>query len=82
MIDFLGAKTMVTRTTNQLHFEDLDPIRFEELILAMVFRMRRWDNVALAMDMDSISAWICLISFFLIIPFTAGISYYRLASLI
>ncbi|PIH03103.1 hypothetical protein CS538_14660 [Clostridium combesii] len=33
---------MVTRTINQLHFEDLDPIRFEELILSMVYRMRRW----------------------------------------
>ncbi len=30
--------------------------------------------------MDSISAWICLIPFLLIIPFTACISYYRLAS--
>lgn len=37
-------------------------------------------GVALAIDMDSISAWICLIPFFLIIPFTARISYYRLAS--
>lgn len=37
---------MVTRTINQLHFEDLDPIRFEELILAMVYRMRRWDKLA------------------------------------
>lgn len=33
---------MVTKTINQLHFEDLDPIRFEELILSMVYRMRRW----------------------------------------
>lgn len=37
-------------------------------------------GVALAIDMDSISAWICLIPFLLIIPFTARISYYRLAS--
>lgn len=36
---------MTTRTINQLHFEDLDPIRFEELILAMVYRMRRWDKL-------------------------------------
>lgn len=36
---------MVTRTINQLHFEDLDPIRFEELILSMVYRMRRWDKL-------------------------------------
>ncbi|AWI06727.1 restriction endonuclease [Clostridium drakei] len=33
---------MVTKTINQLHFEDLDPIRFEELILSIVYRMRRW----------------------------------------
>lgn len=33
---------MVTRTTNQLHFEDLDPIRFEELILSIVYRMKKW----------------------------------------
>lgn len=36
---------MVTRTINQLHFEDLDAIRFEELILSMVYRMRRWDKL-------------------------------------
>ena len=40
-----GGIIMVTRTINQLHFEDLDPIRFEELILAMVYRMRRWDKL-------------------------------------
>ncbi len=37
-------------------------------------------GIAIAMDMDTVSAWICLIPFFLIIPFTARISYYRLAS--
>lgn len=37
-------------------------------------------GVALAIDMDSISSWICLIPFLLIIPFTARIAYYRLAS--
>lgn len=36
---------MVTRTINQLHFEDIDPIRFEELILSMIYRMRRWDKL-------------------------------------
>ncbi len=36
---------MVTRTINQLHFEDLDPIRFEELILSMVYRMKKWDRI-------------------------------------
>ena len=37
-------------------------------------------GVALAMDMNVISAWICLLPFFLIIPFAARISYYRLAT--
>lgn len=37
-------------------------------------------GVALEINMNSISAWICLIPFLLIIPFTARISYYRLAS--
>lgn len=37
-------------------------------------------GIAIADDMDSISAWLCLIPFLLIIPFTARISYYRLAS--
>lgn len=37
-------------------------------------------GVALAIDMNSISVWICLMPFFLIIPFAARISYYRLAS--
>ena len=33
---------MVTKTIGQLHFEDLDPIRFEELAMAMIYRMKRW----------------------------------------
>lgn len=37
-------------------------------------------GVALAMDMNSVNAWLCLIPFCLIIPFSARISYYRLAS--
>lgn len=45
IISEFGGIIMVTRTINQLHFEDLDPIRFEELILAMVYRMRRWDKL-------------------------------------
>ncbi|WP_342416689.1 hypothetical protein NST83_04245 [Paenibacillus sp. FSL R10-2782] len=31
-----------SRTINQLHFEDLDPIRFEELILSIAYRTNRW----------------------------------------
>ena len=33
---------MVTKTFGKLHFEDLKPIRFESLILAMIFNTRRW----------------------------------------
>ena len=36
---------MITRTTNQLHFEDLDPIRFEELVLSIVYRMKEWHKI-------------------------------------
>lgn len=37
-------------------------------------------GVSLALEMNSTNVWICLFPFFLIIPFTARISYYRLAS--
>lgn len=37
-------------------------------------------GVSLTVDMNSISAWLCLIPFCLIIPFAARIAYYRLAS--
>jgi hypothetical protein len=36
---------MVSKTINQLHFEDLDPIRFEELILSIVYRWKRWKTL-------------------------------------
>lgn len=35
----------VTRTTNRLHFEDLDPQRFEDLALALVYRLNRWIDI-------------------------------------
>jgi hypothetical protein len=34
-----------TRTTNPLHFEDLDPRRFEDLALALVYRLRNWEDI-------------------------------------
>lgn len=37
-------------------------------------------GVSLTINMNSFNVWLCLIPFFLIIPFTARISYYRLAS--
>jgi hypothetical protein len=36
---------MVTRTINRIHFNDLDPIRFEELVLSMVYRSQRWIKI-------------------------------------
>lgn len=36
---------MVTRMIGRLHFDDLDPIRFEELCLSVIYRMRRWINL-------------------------------------
>jgi len=36
----------VTKTTNKIHFEDLDPLRFENLISCMVYRMAgRWQTI-------------------------------------
>lgn len=37
-------------------------------------------GVALTLKLDSISTWLCLVPFCLIIPFSARIAYYRLAS--
>lgn len=34
-----------TRTTNRLHFSDLDPLRFEDLCLNLVFRHREWQDI-------------------------------------
>lgn len=36
---------MVTQTHGRLHFEDLDPMRFEDLCLSIVYRMRRWNKI-------------------------------------
>lgn len=34
-----------TRTINPLHFEDLDSRRFEDLALALVYRLRPWEDI-------------------------------------
>ncbi len=34
-----------THTINPLHFEDLDPRRFEDLALALVYRLRTWEDI-------------------------------------
>lgn len=36
---------MITRTIGQLHFSDLDPLRFEMLCMSIIFRMRRWERL-------------------------------------
>lgn len=34
-----------TRTTNRLHFSDLDPLRFEDLCLSLLYSLRPWNEV-------------------------------------
>lgn len=34
-----------SKTTNRLHFDDLDPKRFEDLCLAIVYRQNRWVDI-------------------------------------
>lgn len=36
---------MVIQTHGRLHFEDLDALRFEDLCLSIVYRMRRWVKI-------------------------------------
>ena len=37
--------TKTTRTTNRLHFEDLDPKRFEDLCLQLVYKLKKWVEI-------------------------------------
>lgn len=34
-----------SKTTNRLHFEDLSPNRFEDLSLALVYRLQQWEDI-------------------------------------
>ena len=34
-----------TRTTNRLHFEDLDPLRFEDLVYELLYRKQEWNRI-------------------------------------
>lgn len=34
-----------TRTTNRLHFEDLDPLRFEDLVYELLYRKQEWKRI-------------------------------------
>lgn len=37
--------TKATKTTNRLHFSDLDPIRFEDFCLALIFPLHPWVDI-------------------------------------
>lgn len=77
-----------------IKIEKITDMEYEKLIKRMEFFDTTRNNlltfsftsvltvlgVALVIDMDLISSWICLIPFFIIIPFASRISYYRLAS--
>lgn len=34
-----------SKTTNRLHFEDLDPKRFEDLCLNLIYKMKNWKDI-------------------------------------
>ena len=34
-----------TKTINRLHFSDLDPLRFEDLCLNLVYRINTWKEI-------------------------------------
>lgn len=34
-----------TKTINRLHFSDLDPLRFEDLYLNLVYRINTWKEI-------------------------------------
>ena len=39
------AKTRITRTYGPIHFEDLDPHRFEDLIRELIYDYRDWQTI-------------------------------------
>lgn len=38
-------KAKPSKTTNRLHFTDMDPTRFEDLCLALIFPLRPWSDI-------------------------------------
>lgn len=38
-------KPTPTKTTNRIHFTDLDPIRFEDLCLNIIQRIKNWEEM-------------------------------------
>lgn len=41
----MPRKAKVTKTTNPLHFEDLEPHRFEDLVRRLLYGFREWINI-------------------------------------
>lgn len=41
----MSKKVPITRTTNPIHFEDLEPHRFEDLIRQIAYLYRNWGNI-------------------------------------
>ncbi|MFK7786389.1 MAG: restriction endonuclease, partial [Crocinitomicaceae bacterium] len=35
----------ITKTTNPIHFEDLDPMRFEDLAFSILYRIKKWHSI-------------------------------------
>lgn len=42
---FAMSKARPTRTTNPIHFEDLDPKRFEDLVRELIYDFRDWQTI-------------------------------------
>lgn len=38
-------KTRITRTYNTIHFEDLDPHRFEDLVRELIYDLKNWQTI-------------------------------------
>lgn len=36
---------VVSRTTNPIHFEDLEPHRFEDLVRQLIYDLKQWDSI-------------------------------------
>lgn len=91
---FVGGIKFTERMLWCMNEKKITDAEFEKLISRLTFFDTMRNNlltfsftavlavlgVAIGTDSNSFSAWICLIPFFLIIPFSARISYYRLST--
>jgi hypothetical protein len=41
----MATKAKATRTINPLHFEDLEPHRFEDLVRRLLYSFKDWSNI-------------------------------------